>query len=98
MAGVIFIGDEVTAQGFRLAGAGTRVPEKNTVAATFSDALRKADFVLISADAAARLDADALERAVRAASPLVLVIPDAALRAMPPDPADTVERVLGIAP
>ena len=32
MKGVIFIGDEVTAQGFRLAGASIRVPEKKAVA------------------------------------------------------------------
>ena len=98
MAGVIFIGDEVTAQGFRLAGAGIRVPDKDAVATSFLDALRKADLVLITADAAGKIDADTLERAVRAASPLVLVIPDAAFRVMPPDPADAVERVLGIAP
>jgi vacuolar-type H+-ATPase subunit F/Vma7 len=97
MAGVIFIGDEVTAQGFRLAGAETYVPSKDAVAATVAEALREAELVLITADAAARLDADALERAVREASPLVLVIPDAALRVMPPDPADAVEHVLGIA-
>lgn len=98
MAGVIFIGDEVTAQGFRLAGAETHVPAKDAVAASFADALRKADLVLITAEAAGKLDADALDRAARAASPLVLVIPDAALRTMPPDPADAVEHVLGIAP
>lgn len=98
MAGVVFIGDEVTAQGFRLAGAGIRVPVKDGVAASFGDALREADLVLITADAAVRLDADVLENAVRAASPLVLVIPDAAFRTMPPDPADAIDRVLGIAP
>ena len=98
MAGVIFIGDEVTAQGFRVAGADIRVPEKDAVAASFADALRNADLVLITADAAARLDADVLEHAVRAALPLVLVIPDAALRVMPSNPAEAVDRVLGIAP
>jgi vacuolar-type H+-ATPase subunit F/Vma7 len=98
MAGVTFIGDEVTAQGFRLAGADIRVPERDAVAASFADALHKADLVLITADAAGELDADTLEHAVRAASPLILVIPDAAFRVTPPDPADAVERVLGIAP
>ena len=98
MAGVIFIGDEVTAQGFRVAGASTRVPEKHAVGAALADALREADLVLITADAAGEIDPDFLERTVRAASPLVLVVPDAAMRAMPPDPAAVVERVLGIAP
>ena len=98
MTGVTFIGDEVTAQGFRLAGADIRVPEKGAVAASFADALRNADLVLITADATGELDANALERAVRAALPLVLVIPDAALRVMPSNPAEAVDRVLGIAP
>lgn len=98
MAGVIFIGDEVTAQGFRLAGARTHLPAKDTVAATVAEALHSADLVLITTDAARELDADFLDRTVRAASPLVLVIPDAAMRHMPPDPADAVERVLGISP
>ena len=98
MAAVIFIGDEVTAQGFRLAGAETRVPEQADIAAAFAGALGEADLVLITADAASRLDADGLADAVRQASPLVLVIPDAGMQTMPPDPADAVDRVLGIAP
>ena len=49
-----------------------------------------------TADVALKLDAESLDRAVRAASPFVLVIPDAAMRNMPLDPADAVERVLGI--
>ena len=98
MTGVIYIGDEVTAQGFRLAGARTYVPANDAVAASFAEALRNADLVLITANAADMLDTETLDRAVRAASPLVLVIPDAALRTMPPDPAETIERVLGISP
>jgi len=97
MSGVLFIGDEVTAQGFRLAGARTKVPSHDAVAAVFAAALHDADLVLLSADAAGRLDENTLDRAVRAASPLVLVIPNAALRTLPPDPAAAVERALGIA-
>lgn len=98
MAAVIFIGDEVTAQGFRLAGATAQVSAGDDVATRFADALQQSGMVLITADAAARLDPEDLDRAVRRASPLVLVMPDAAMRSMPADPAATVERVLGIAP
>ena len=98
MTAVKFIGDEVMAQGFRLAGAATQVPAQDAVATAFADALRESGLVLITAEAAGRLDPDDLDRAVRSASPLVLVVPDAAMRTMPPDPAATVERVLGIAP
>ena len=98
MAAVTFIGDEVTAQGFRLAGAATRVPAQDDVAAAFAAARRESGLVLITAEAAGRLDPDEFDLAVRSASPLVLVVPDAAMRTMPPDPAATVEQVLGIAP
>ena len=98
MAAVTFIGDEVTAQGFRLAGAATQVPAQRDVATAFAAALRASGLVLITAEAAGRLDPDELDLAVRSASPLVLVVPDAAMRTMPPDPAATVEQVLGIAP
>ena len=98
MTAVIFIGDEVTAQGFRLAGAATQMPAQGEVATAFADALRESELVLITAEAADRLDPDDLDRAVRDATPLVLVIPDAAMRTIPPDPAATVEQVLGIAP
>ena len=98
MTAVIFIGDEVTAQGFRLAGAATQVPAHDDVATAFADALRAGGLVLITADAAGRLDADDLDLSVRRASPPVLVVPDAAMRTMPPDAAAIVEQVLGIAP
>ncbi|MBT8082639.1 MAG: V-type ATP synthase subunit F [Gammaproteobacteria bacterium] len=98
MTAVIFIGDEVTAQGFRLAGAATQVPAHADVATAFADALRASGLVLITADAAGRLDADDLDLAVRRASPPVLVVPDAAMRTMPPDAAAIVEQALGIAP
>ena len=98
MAAVTFIGDEVTAQGFRLAGAATQVPKRHEVATRFADALRDSGLVLITAEAAGRLDADDLDLAVRRASPPVLVVPDAAMRTMPPDAAAIVEQVLGIAP
>ena len=98
MAAITFIGDEVTAQGFRLAGAKARVPADDAVQATFDAALGEAELVLITADAASRLDADVVDRAVREASPFVVVIPDSGLETMPPDPAAVVDRVLGIAP
>ena len=98
MAAVVFIGDEVTAQGFRLAGAEAKVPAADEVVASFADALREAQLVLITAEAAARIDPGELDRAIRNASPLVLVVPDAARRVLPDDAAETVERALGIAP
>lgn len=98
MVAVTFIGDEVTAQGFRLAGVATRVPADADFATAFAEARRESGLVLITAEAASHVDPNDLEQAVRGASPLVLVVPDAAMRTMPSDPAARVEQVLGIAP
>lgn len=98
MAPVFFIGDEVTAAGFRLAGAAIRVPGEGGVAAAFAEALEQAELVLITMARAAELDAAELERSMRAATPLVLVVPDAASSESPPDLGDAVDRALGIAP
>lgn len=98
MTALYFIGDEVTAAGFRLAGAESRVPAAGRVADAFMEALERADLVLITAERAAELDARELGRAVRSAAPFVLVVPDAVSRKGAPDLGDAVDRVLGIAP
>lgn len=96
MPAPIFIGDEVTAAGYRLAGAHTIVPETGGVAASFGDALRNAEFVIITAECAAELPAATLDEAVRTADPLVAIVSDVAGRVMPIDVAIDVDRVLGI--
>ncbi|MDH4047904.1 MAG: V-type ATP synthase subunit F [Gammaproteobacteria bacterium] len=101
MPAPVFIGDEVTAAGYRLAGARVLVPDSGDdrdVSATFAEALRSADLVLISAACAGELPADLLDRAVRAADPLLLIVPDAAGRVSMPDVAADVGRALGIEP
>lgn len=97
MAAVIVIGDEITTTGFRLAGAKTIMPAAGAVDASLADALAHAALVLITAAAATELEPGHLDRVVRHAQPPVLVIPDAAMRDMPPDLAAAAERALGIA-
>ena len=92
----VFIGDEVTASGWRLAGARAIVVDAGTVAQAFEAALDDADLLLITAAAAAGLDGERLDAAVRRAEPPVLVVPDAAERIAPPDLDRQVDRVLGI--
>lgn len=98
MTNAFFIGDELTAAGFRLAGAEGRTPAEADIAAAFAEALEKAELVLITSSSAALLDTGVLERAVRRASPMVLVVPGAVSGERPPDLGDAVERALGIAP
>ena len=96
MTTAVFIGDEITAAAYRLAGVITRVPELGDVARVFDAAADEAGLVIIAADFAAALPADTLSDAVRRADPLVLVVPDGGHRHMPEDLAGRVDRVLGI--
>ena len=92
----VFIGDEVTASGWRLIGARAVVVDVDTVARSFEAALIDTELLLITAACAAWLDGAMLDAAVRRAQPLILVVPDAADRRAPPDLDRQVDRVLGI--
>jgi len=93
MAAIVFVGGEVEAAGFRLAGVAARVPRPGDEAAAFEQACREGTVVLVGAACAAALPRGALEAALAAPSPLVMVLPDGAAR---PDPAARVRRLLGV--
>lgn len=97
MAAPIFLGDEVSAAGFRLAGARVRVPAPGEEASLLEAARSEAELVLLSAECAARLPASLLRRALAATMPLVLVVPDLIGRAEPPDLEARLLAQLGIA-
>lgn len=90
------IADEISALGWRLAGAQVHLPESTRVADSLRAALRSADLVLITAQLAAQLPASQLDQALHALAPLVLVIPDVRERAEPADLERLVRRALGV--
>lgn len=92
----VFIGDEVTASGWRLIGVRSISVQGDGIVKAFDEALRDAELLLITAACAAGLDSERLDAAVRRAQPLVLIVPDAANRLAPPDLDRAVDRVLGI--
>lgn len=96
MAAPVFIGDEVTAAGYRLAGARILIPVAGDARGMFEAAMNDADLVLITAACATELGEGELDRAFRRGKPLVLVVPDAALSVEPADLSIEVDRVLGI--
>jgi vacuolar-type H+-ATPase subunit F/Vma7 len=96
MPAPVFIGDEVTAVGFRLAGASVQVPDRDRVPEVFDHARQEADLVLITAEYARALPAGLLDEALRAIHPLVLVIPDARGKASPPDMVHRMRAALGL--
>ena len=96
MATPIFIGDEVTAAGYRLAGVRVRAPGPGDETAALAAARAEAPLVLITAACAARVDAAALRDAVCALAPLVVVVADAQGDVAPPDLAARLRGQLGL--
>ena len=94
----VVIADEVSALGWRLAGAQPLITEERTVEERLADARHGgADLVLITADLAKRLPDSVLEAALLAQKPLMVVIAGPAGGSEPPDLEQQVKHVLGIA-
>ena len=96
MATPVFIGDEVSASGWRLVGVHTIVADRDAAAAAFDAVSADTELLLITAICAAGLERGRLDAAVRRGKPMILVVPDAANRLGPPDLDGKVDRVLGI--
>lgn len=92
-----YIGDEVTAAAYRLAGLDVRVVGPEAAAAEFALALREAPpLVLLGAAASAAIPPAQLDAAMQAFAPPVLIVADAALTQDAADLGDRVRGALGI--
>ena len=96
MRAAIYLGDEVTAAGYRLAGAQVRVPAPGEADAAFAEARGLAPLVLVSAAVAVHIDAAQLRAALTALQPLVLIVPDARGEVPRPDLAARLRGQLGM--
>ncbi len=96
MTAPVFLGDEVSAAGFRLAGAIVRTPARGDETAAFLAARRDAALILVSADVATRIDPATLRGAQMATAPLVAIVPDVTGAAAPPDLAARLRTQLGL--
>ena len=98
MLPLAFIGDEVTATGFRLAGARVHVPEPtpDAVREAFEAARAEASVVLVTAGLARELPPALLEEALATTAPLTLVVDDLLGDGVPPDLEAAMRRALGV--
>lgn len=96
MGAAIFIGDELTAAGFRLTGIETIVPAPEDAGAVLRDARMRAVLVIMTADIARHVPAGDLDAALLAETPTLALIPDVLFRHEPPDLTRRLRRVLGI--
>lgn len=96
MTAPVFIGDEVTAAGYRLAGARIHTPPLDEITETLLQARRQAPLILITAEYAARVPAAILNEVLAARRPPLTLVPDVR-GAMPlPDLAERIRTQLGI--
>jgi vacuolar-type H+-ATPase subunit F/Vma7 len=93
----VIISDEVSALGWRLAGAQPLIAEEHSIQERLAEARQHADLVFITADLARRLPDSLLSAALLAEKPLMAVISGLPSGSEPPDLEQEVRRVLGIA-
>lgn len=96
MPGPVYIGDEVSAAGYRLAGVQCAVPEAGAEARALEKARASATLVLVSPAVAARIDAQLLRQALAALTPLVVIVPDTQGAVPRPDLATRLRGQLGL--
>ncbi|MBI5922721.1 MAG: Vacuolar H+transporting two-sector ATPase F subunit [Betaproteobacteria bacterium] len=96
MSSSIFLGDELSAAGYRLAGVDARAPRPGEEAGSFEQALNEAHVVLVGARCARAIPPATLEAALSLLSPLVMVVPDWDGTQPAGGPANMVRRVLGL--
>jgi vacuolar-type H+-ATPase subunit F/Vma7 len=99
MANILYIGDEVTAAGYRLAGVETLVPDPaDGISVLQPAATGAAELILLSSTLASGLPPAELVQALARGTPLLAIVPDVFGRATPPDLAHEVRSALGIEP
>jgi vacuolar-type H+-ATPase subunit F/Vma7 len=96
MSAIIFIGDELTAAGFRLTGVETVVPSDEAVREALAQARARAELVLLTADCARHVPSAELNDALAAEAPIIAIIPDIRMRTPPPDLVRVLRATLGI--
>ena len=97
MSAPIFIGDALSAAGFRLAGAQTLAPEDDDVTKALQRALTESELVLMTAEYAQRVPESILLKALSAEHPTFVLVPDVRELVAPPDLAMISHRTLGLA-
>jgi vacuolar-type H+-ATPase subunit F/Vma7 len=97
MLAPVYIGDAVSAAGYRLAGLRIYVPETtDALLAGIEQACTGTPLVLLGADIAALLPVAELDRLLSRLEPAMVVVPDVRGLAALPDLSDRLRRQLGV--
>lgn len=92
----VYIGDEVSAAGFRLAGLQVRVPAEGEYQQALDWAMDQGPLVLISTAVAEQIPAQELDVYLSRVSPAVVVVPDLTGDVPMPDLSTRLRRQLGL--
>lgn len=92
----VYIGDEIEAAGYRLAGLEVRVPDRKQLLALIRAASEQAPLVLIGAATARDIPPAELDRLLAQVTPPVVIVPDVRRRAGLPDLATRLRGQLGV--
>ena len=100
MTVTVFIGDEVSAAGYRLCGVEAHAVNKDTAASVIEQACNSSMLVLIGSSTVQYIDDDDREVLMSCVSPLVLIVPDITSgdteHASIPDIAALIHKQLGM--
>lgn len=96
MHDIIFIGDEVTAAGFRLAGVTSYAPARDTLPTLLAEVAQTSAVIAMTAECAAWLPDRDLAALELADTPLLAIVPDARGAVAAPGMGAAVRRTLGI--
>jgi vacuolar-type H+-ATPase subunit F/Vma7 len=93
----VYIGDETSAAGYRLAGLVVRTPgAEDDPGIWIREAAAQAPLILLGAGIARRLPAAELDRLLAGITPAVVVVPDVPGGTPPPDLARRMRAQLGV--
>ncbi|MDX2486399.1 MAG: hypothetical protein QNL03_02765 [Gammaproteobacteria bacterium] len=91
-----YIGDEVSAAGYRLCGVDVHIADRHNVSSLINQACKSASLVLVGSSTAQFLPAAELELLMENITPPVLVVPDIAGRQTVPDITTLIHKQLGM--
>jgi vacuolar-type H+-ATPase subunit F/Vma7 len=96
MGAAVYLGDAVSAAGYRLAGAVVRTPAAGEEAAALAWARTQAPLVLLSSSVASQIGDTTMRAALSAPAPLLLIVPDLHGEVPLPDLAARLRTQLGL--
>ena len=96
MSVTVFIGDELSAAGYRLCGVDTQIADSGNVASLIEQACEYASLLLLSSGVSQALDQAQLDALMEKLSPAVIIVPAVASQSQLPDIAGRIHKQLGM--